>query len=260
VMRGLEKRRLIDGTRATLSTSQPLTYAGIEQAELIMNDPNEATWEEMEFSLASESNMGFNGLMSMATAGAIATVGIATDTIHVVVGAMVIAPGFEPLSRIGLGVVAGGSAARRGVRDTAKGYAALLVAAMLTAWVLAVIGSSPFGDDATYLADGALSSYWTSITATAVLVSCVASIAGAILIAGERQVLTAGVMIALALVPSTALAGAGLALGEFRTAGLALGRLLVDIGAVTALSTAVFAAKRARTHRRRSLHATPTNG
>lgn len=133
---------------------------------------------------------------------------IATNSLHLVVGAMVIAPGFQPLVRVGLGVVGGSPAWRRGLLDTAKGYAALVPAAGLTALLLRAMGTDPLGSaDGGYLPSGALVRYWDGVTLNATIVTIAAGVGGALLIAANRSVLTAGVMIALALVPSAALVG-----------------------------------------------------
>lgn len=99
-------------------------------------------------------------------AGIIAAVGISTNALHLVVGAMVIAPGFETVVRIPLGIITDNVAWKRGVTDTLKGYGALLVASALTMLLLQVLGFDTLKGKASYLAEGALVSYWTTISAT----------------------------------------------------------------------------------------------
>lgn len=76
----------------------------------------------------------------MATAGFLAGLGLVSGTLHLVIGAMVIAPGFEPFSRLALGLIEGSRAWQRGLLDIAKGYAALAAGAALSA-ACAVFGA-----------------------------------------------------------------------------------------------------------------------
>lgn len=251
LMRLLDRQGLCTSAASSIRTSQPLSVIAASQAEVIAGDSSEATWEEMELTIARESNMTVNGLLLMASAGVIAVVGISTDALHLVVGAMVIAPGFEPISRIALGVVARGNAWRRGLADTAKGYLVLALAAWVTAVTLRAIGIPPLGGETAYLPVGVLTSYWSSITAPGLLVSTVAGATGGLLIAANRSILTAGVMIALALIPTAALASMALSVGDFALFGKALLRWFIEVLIVGLASAVVFAWKRARVQRRK---------
>lgn len=251
LMRLLDRQGLSTSAATSTRTSQPLSIVAASQAEVIAGDSSEATWEEMELTIARASNMSVNGLLLMASAGVIAVVGISTDALHLVIGAMVIAPGFEPISRIALGAVAGGGAWRRGLADSAKGYLVLALAAWLTALALRAIGVPPLGGEAAYLPAGVLTSYWASITAPGLLASTVAGATGGLLIAANRSILTAGVMIALALIPAAALAGMALAVGDFALFGKAVLRLFIELLIVGVASAVVFAWKRARVQRRK---------
>jgi hypothetical protein len=233
------------------SSSEPLALVSQPSIEKVTRDISEATWEEVESRLAKESNSTISGLLLMALSGAIATAGLSTNALHLVIGAMVIAPAFEPITRIGLGLVSPG-AWRRGLLDFVKGYLALLVGAGLMAVLLRLVGYPETGQSPAYLPTNALVAYWLDLSAASVLVSSAGALAGALLIAANRTVLTAGVMIALALVPSAALIAIGVveARGDLLLGGLV--RWAVDVALVLVLSTLVFATKQAASHRRRS--------
>jgi hypothetical protein len=251
--RFLQSSGWTDRADLVVITTEPLSASCSPERSRIAADNSEATWEEMDQTMAKESNMTANGLFLMAAAGLLAAAGISTDSLHIVIGAMVIAPGFEPITRIALGLAAGGNSTRRGAIDTLKGYAVLVLAAAGTAWLLQRLGYPPLGGKETYLPEKSLVSFWTSFSAPGLMTSFIASIAGAVLIAANRSVLTAGVMIALALVPTAALAGMALVVGDTHTAGLATARWLIEFGAVAMFSFLVFAWKRRTKHRRRSL-------
>ena len=250
IMRRLDHRGLASQSAVSIATSDRLSMLSPASMKQIVTDDTEATWEEMEMSIAKGSNMTLNGLAVMAIAGMVAAWGVASSALHLVIGAMVIAPGFEPITRIALGVVSRKRAWRQGVIDTLKGYAVLIAAAAAAAMLLRMLGKSPLPGEASYFLPGTLQSYWTTITAASLLVSAVASIAGAVLIAAHRAVLTAGVMIALALVPSAAIVGMSLTEADFETARQAAARLLIDIALVLSCSLLVFLWKRLHIQRR----------
>lgn len=235
---------------ASFSTSEPITVVSSSSAAAIVLDTSEALWEEMEIVIGKDSNMTANALLVMAISGVLATIGIATNALHIVIGAMLIAPGFQPIMRIALGVVGESAAWRRGVMHTLQGYEVLTVAAAATALLLQVIGRAPLGSEASYLPAGTLITYWTTIDATSVAVTVVAGLAGAILVATNRAVLTAGVMVGLALVPGAAIAGLAAASGELDVALRGLIRWLMEAGLVLLTSAVVLAWKRRYVHQR----------
>lgn len=251
LVRLLERHGVGTEPGGSITTSEPASVVSSSLVQAIVRDSSESTWEEMEIVVGKESNMTVNALLIMAISGILAAIGIATNALHIVIAAMVIAPGFEPISRLSLGAVSGSSAWRRGLTDTALGYMALLGGAIAATLVLQALGKSPLGGESTYLPTGVLISYWTNITTSSLIITAVAGIAGAILIATNRSVLTAGVMIALALVPAAAITGMALVSGEFSLALKSLLRWLIEVAFVAGFSGLVFLWKRIRVQQRR---------
>ena len=229
--------------RVSVTMNEAVGMVSASASEQIMGDPASSTLEEMQFMLARESRMGVNKVMVMATSGVIAAAGIATNAIHLVVGAMVIAPGFEPLLRLSLGAVNRHRVWRYGAIDTAKAYGALLAGAGLTMLVLPLLGVNVPAGDAGYLTPHTLVQYWSSVTTSATVVAVAGGVAGALLVAANRSVLTAGVMIALALVPSATLTAAGLVTGDLDLAARAGVRWLHDAAIVVATGLLVLGTK-----------------
>lgn len=234
----------------SFSTSEPMSIVSAAAAEEIVQDVSEATWEEMEAVIAKNSNMTATALLVMAISGVLATIGIATNALHIVVGAMLIAPGFQPIVRIALGIVAKSGAWRRGIAHTLQAYLALAGGAAGMALFLQAIGKSPLGSEVSYLPAGVLISYWTSISVPSIVVTSVAGAAGALLIATNRAILTAGVMVALALVPGAAIAALAAVSGEFEVAASGAMRWVIEAGIVLLTSMLVLFWKRSRVHRR----------
>lgn len=250
LLRLLEQRGVGRSNGRSLTTSDPLSVVSPPFAEAIARDANEATWEEMELTIAKESNMTIDALLVMAISGIFAAIGLATNALHLVVGAMVIAPGFEPLSRISLGIVARGVSWKRGLIDVAKGYLALLGGAVATGIVLRLLGTFPANSSPSYLPPNVLVSYWISITPASVIVAAAAGIGGALLIASHRSILTAGVMIALALIPTIGIAGLALVVWRLDVIGQVLLRWLVEASLVVIGGLVVFGTKQLTSHRR----------
>lgn len=180
----------------------------------------------------------------MGLVGVVAAAGVLTGALHVVVGAMVIAPGFEPLVRIALGLVQRRRSWRDGLVDSARGYGALLLGAAACAALLSVSGTRlPQGSE-TYHSGAALVSYWTSTTTASVVVSLAAGVAGILLVVARRAVLTAGVMIALALVPALTIVAVSAVSADLDLLVRAAVRWLVDVAAVVGASVVVLALHR----------------
>lgn len=234
----------------TITTSEPGSIISSSSAEAVTRDTSEAIWEEMEMMMAKESNMTGGIQFLMAASGFLAAVGILTNSLHIVIGAMVIAPGFEPLTRIALGVINGSMAWRRGTWDSLRGYVMLILGAIIGTAFL-IFFTDHLAVPSGYEPSGALLSYWGKIELSGIAISAVASAGGATLIAYNRSVLTAGVMIALALVPAGAICGIGIALQSWSLLENGLRRLSVEVVLVVALSLVVLGLKRLFLHRRR---------
>lgn len=246
-------RRLLSddagGAATGVVLSEPTAVLTPGRQDRLDGEPNEAAWEEVAALIRRDTNVGANFLMLMAAAGAVAAAGLIADTLHVVVGAMLLAPGFEPLLRMPFGLLAPGRGTgfRSGLAATAAGYAALAAGAAAMALLLRALGAGHGGT-----LDGLLwVGYWTSPSASGVAVAVVAGIAGAVVVTSRRTLFATGVMIALALVPGIAILGAGLAYGEPGTALRGLGRWATDAVCVLAAAGTVLAVKRAVLHRRR---------
>lgn len=252
LMRVLDRMGLGREEGLSMVTNQPVAVVSPSHSRAVDRDSNMATWEEMELAMGRESNKSIVTIAIMFIAGIIATVGLATNALHLVIGAMVIAPGFQPLVRIGQGFLVRAVSWRYGLIDASLGYLALLAGAVTTSLLSRSFGAPVTGEKSSYLPPEVLVNYWTSLSPSGVLVSAVAGMAGAMLIATHRAVLTSGVMIALALIPSLVIAGMGLVQWELSLVKSGLLRWGIDVVLVIVSSLAVFAWKRWRVDRRTS--------
>lgn len=247
-LRLLDEQGVGRGPGTVLSTAQPLCIISPTAAAELQNDTSECSFEEIETALVRDTSSDV--LLVMAISGFIAVSGLATGALHIVVAGMLIAPGFEPLVRIARGVVARSAAWRAGLRCTALAYAALFIGAAIAALVLRFHGKPLLSGSGGYLPTPPLVAYWTNLTLFSVLEVIVAATAGAFLVATNRSILTAGVMIALGLIPAAALVPAALVESQWDLAGRALLRWAVDAALVVVVSFVVFGWKQLRVHRR----------
>jgi hypothetical protein len=97
LMRLLDAQSIGRTAAGSITTSEPTSLISASSAEAIMRDSNEATWEEMEAVIAKETNMTVNTLLLMGACGILAVIGIATNALHLVIAAMVLAPVSSPL-------------------------------------------------------------------------------------------------------------------------------------------------------------------
>jgi hypothetical protein len=246
VLKVLEKHNLLRKPGVSIITSEPVSIISVEHAEKIALMVSESAWEEMEVEIGKDTNINMNTVALMIIAGIASAVAIATNAVHVAIGAMIIAPGFAPLLRISLGLVAESPALRRGISHSLQGYAYLIGGAAVTAVVMLAIGLDPLGGEGSYLQPYALVNYWTNPSLPSILVSAAAAVAGAVLISTNRIVLTGGVMIALALIPTASLMGIALVAGDWQVLGLAALRWSIDVVLVILASLAVLGYKKKR--------------
>ena len=231
----------------TISLSEPTSLLSSEHQRLINKESNETIWDDMAFLLRKDTNLSFNYLSLMALAGAITAVGLWSDTLHLIVGSMIIAPAFEPLLRLPLGLITRAKELiPSGLISTGAGYLALATGAAFATMILKLWESG----DKSGLADQQWISYWSSLSFSGVLISCFGAIAGAVIVTAQRSVMTVGVMITLALIPSMGIVGMGLVAGDLTLASLGFMRWCVDAALVTAMSAMVFGLKKRFLHNR----------
>ncbi|SDT22681.1 protein of unknown function [Halopseudomonas xinjiangensis] len=214
---------------------------------LVNKESDETVWDEMAFMLRTDTNPSLNYILAMSLAGAIAAGGLWTDTLHVIVGAMLIAPAFEPLARLPFGLIVGiRELVPTGLKSMVVGNLAMIVGAVLSTLVLA--WWSPGASDA--FVGNQWVSFWSNITFNSLWTSLFGGIAGAVVISAQKSVLTTGVMVTLALIPSMSLVGMGIVAGDLGLMGMAALRWLLDALLVIVTCALVFGFKHRFLHRR----------
>ncbi len=164
--------------------------------------------EEMLLHVARQGRLDGPYAVFMSIAGVLAAVGMLTNSVPVLIGSMVVAPAFAPLSLVAFGMVAGQwRLALRGLGTALLGLGLAVGAAMLTTWVLNMTGVL---DAETNLWENPLLEErvrpgWYSMVA-----AFAAGIAGTLATLKDKMDTMVGTVAALALVPAGGAAGIAL--------------------------------------------------
>lgn len=235
-------------TSELASLSDPAHQPGIDR------DLDEAIWEELETGLRHQGRVTPNYLALMALGGAVSAAGaLAEPAVANVayVAAAIIAPGFEPVTKIALGLVLRrGEVIKAGLVSTAAGYAVLILAAALTWWGLHAVGAAEADD---FLGGDSLE-HTVEPSAKVLMIAACGALAGVVMQAAYRRSVIAGALIALRIIEAAGVVGVALAMGRLDLAGEGLGRLATDAAFIVVAGLIVFGIKQAVLHRRAPLH------
>jgi hypothetical protein len=231
-------------------SSKPLSFVVPGQEGRVRNDDGDATWAEIEQAIDSDTAGTINFAVVMTIAGALAALGVATNALALVIGALVLDGGFEPIVGFGLGAIrALPGSVLHSLKKVGGGYACVVLGGIFMGILLPHAGVDITGASGGYDPAHQLYVYWSEPSWTNALTAALAGSAGALLLATNQSVLTAGAMIALDLTPSAALAGMALVSGHLITARNAALLWIIDAVTITLAALAVFAWKRWTTHR-----------
>jgi hypothetical protein len=234
----------------SVSTSELTSLVDPKQEHKVANDIDEALWEEVETDLRHQGKLTVNYLGLMALGGAVAATGFAAESASQAisfVAASVIAPGFEPLAAIPIGLaLRRWGVVGRGLQSMFGGYLALILAAALTFLALrgsGVVLAEEFivNPEVRNLAEPGLRE---------VLLSGFGALAGMVMLLSRRHYLIPGALVALLVIEASALIGVALAAGE---PGLMLEgakRFVLDIVLIVAGGVPIVLLKQALVHRR----------
>lgn len=241
------------GDEFSIATAEVASLIDPQHDAAVERDVDEAVWEEMETGLRHQGRITANFVALMGLGGVIAAAGLvaqSTPQAVALVAAAIIAPGFEPIAKIPLGMVLQRwNVVGRGLKSLVVGYLVLIASAALAFWVLHGVGAIDMAD----FTENSAVKQLGHPTAAEILVSVCAATAGAIMIASYRRSVIAGPLIALSLIHAAAAVGMALACGRIDIALDGLLRLGIDAALVVAAGGAVFAWKQATVHRRKPL-------
>jgi hypothetical protein len=225
-----------------------------EHERVIANDIDEALWEEAETTLRHQSQVTANYLTLMALGGVIAATGLiavsSTSQAISFVAAAIIAPGFEPLANIPLGLALHRpGVVVMGLKSAVAGYLTLILSAALTFLLLRLLGLASVEQFVHNYEVKTLA----HIPLREVIVSTCGAVAGMTMVLSHRRYTIPGALIALAVIPAAAMIGVALVAGQPALIYQGVERLGLDVLLVVAGGLLVVLLKQAIMHRRKAM-------
>ncbi|UOG74561.1 DUF389 domain-containing protein [Hymenobacter tibetensis] len=242
-----------DHQALSIVTSEATSFISPASHHAVDDDRDEAIWEEMESGLRHQGRITTNYLLLMALGGVVAAIGLVSEPVPqavAFVASAIIAPGFDPMTKVPLGLVLRHwPLVGRGLVSVLAGYAVLVGAAALT--MLALVAAGETSADA--LAANGEVQHLAHPKLLELLMAAAGALSGIVILAAFRRSFQAGPLIAMAFIPAAALVGAGLAVGRVDLAVEGLERFGADWGFILALGAPFLWLKQRFLHRRQPL-------
>lgn len=225
---GLEERGSIAVEVVDASVSR-----GAAAAERIARGaPADAVvWEEIEGRVSESAALSMSFLVFMTIATMIGAIGLITDSIVLIIGAMVVGPEYGPLAGICVALIEGRpQLAVRSLRALALGFPVAITAAWLLTLALKATGIAP---DMLSPADHELTLFVVRPNWYSAIVAVLAGIAGMLALVSAKSGPLIGVLISVTTIPAAANVGVAVAYGDKGDAGRAVAQLGINLTAIT---------------------------
>jgi uncharacterized hydrophobic protein (TIGR00271 family) len=205
-------------------------------------------WEEVESRVSESATLSVSFLVLITMATMIGAIGIITDSIVLIIGAMVVGPEFGPLAGICVALVEGRPRlALRSLRALTVGFPAAIVAAGLLTLLLVGSGIAP---DALRPSERELTLFISKPNWYSVIVAVLAGAVGMIAVVSAKSGALIGVLISVTTIPAAANVGVAVAYGAWGDAGGAAAQLAINVVAILASGLVVlWVAEQARRRR-----------
>jgi hypothetical protein len=248
VLEVIERHR-VDGT-LSVASSQVDSISDREHEQVLNADIDEAPWDDVRAQLREHTQPGINFFGLMFLGGVVAACGLVsspTSQALALVASSILAPAFEPLAELSLGVVLRRrDLLWRGARSAVLGYLCVVLAGALAMIVLQATSSDMSQRFITNQHVGELANPSTA----SLLISAAGALAGALVITAYRLPLLPGPIVAVQIVSSAAMVGAAAAAGKASASEQALQRFAIDATFIVAAGLLVFWLKERLVHRR----------
>ena len=236
--------------QVSVSTAELSSIIDPEHEQKVANDIDEALWEEVETELRHQGSMTANYVTLMALGGAVGATGLVVESVPQAisfVAAAIIAPGFEPLAAIPIGLaLRRWSVVAKGLKSAGVGYLVLILSAALTFLALHITGVATVEEftgnsEVKKLADPDLRD---------ILLSAGGAVAGIVMLLSLRRYLIPGALIALLVIEAAAMIGVALVAGNLTLMLGAVQRFGIDVVLIVAAGVPIVLLKQAIVHRR----------
>ena len=245
---GLEK----DGSIAMESVDASISRVARDAERAAPGLPVDAVvWEEVESRVLESASISVSFLLFITIATMIGAIGIITDSVFLVIGAMVVGPEYGPLAGICVALIERRPRlALTSLKALVIGFPLGIVAAAILTVVLKATGIAPDAllDDTS---DRQLTLFISHPNWYSAIVAVLAGIVGMLALASAKSGALIGVLISVTTIPAAANVGVAASYGDWDEAWGAAAQLGINVTAILASGLAVlWVAERAR--RRRS--------
>ena len=241
-----------DGTIAIETVDTAISSAARAAERAAAGSPVDAVvWEEVESRTSESAELSFSFLAFMVLATMIAGVGILTDSLVLIIGAMVVGPEFGPLAGVCVAVVRRElPLAWRSLVAVGVGFPVAIATTTAGTLVLRAFDRGP--DE---LGEHPATLFISRPDLFSPIVALLAGVAGMLSLSTAKSGALIGVLISLTTIPAAANVGVATAYGDWNEVGGAAAQLAVNLVCIVVAGVLTLALQRHLYRRRRSASA-----
>jgi uncharacterized hydrophobic protein (TIGR00271 family) len=237
------------GTISLETSESTLGQLARRATEIARGAPADAVvWEEVEERTSESAELSGSFVAFMVIATLIAAVGILTDSLILIIGAMVVGPEFGPVAGVCVAVVQQRlPLARRSLVALGVGFAAAIGATVLGTLILRAVGTAP-DELSEELHPATL--FISEPSTWSVIVALLAGVAGVLSLTTAKSGALIGVLISVTTIPAAANVGVAAAYADWGEFTGALVQLVINVLSILMAGIATLALQRAAYRRR----------
>ena len=205
-------------------------------------------WEEVERRVSESATLSFSFLIFIAIATLIGAIGILTDSIVLIIGAMVVGPEYGPLAGVCVALVEGRPRlAARSMKALLVGFPAGIAGSIGLTLLLIASGIAPATFTST---ERELTLFISHPNWYSAIVAILAGVVGMLALVSAKSGALIGVLISVTTIPAAANVGVAIAYGSGSEALAATAQLGINLGAILVSGVAVLLVARSVRARR----------
>ena len=207
-------------------------------------------WEEVEQRTSESAELSGSFLAFMVLATLIAAVGILTDSLILIIGAMVVGPEFGPLAGVCIAIVERRlGLARRSLVALAVGFLTAIATTLLATLAFRALDLAP---DVREAASHPATLFISEPSWFSVIVALSAGVAGVLSLTTAKSGALIGVLISVTTIPAAANVGVAAAYTDWHEFAGALAQLTINLGSIIVAGVVTLSLQRAGYARRRA--------
>jgi uncharacterized hydrophobic protein (TIGR00271 family) len=243
----------VEGSISIEEIDSQISAAALRAEKAAPGAPSDAVvWEEVESRTSENVELSASFLAFMALATMIAAVGILTDQVVLIIGAMVVGPEFGPIAGLCVAAVQlRRDLARRSLIALAVGFPLAITASFLLSLALNGLGLVP--DD--FAQEGhPFTEFISSPDLFTVIVAFLAGTAGVLSLTSAKSGALIGVLISVTTIPAAANIGVAAAFADWSEWAGAVGQLSLNLTTIIVAGIGTLFLQRRLYKRRRLAH------